>query len=186
MKVIDETEREEYGNFILRNEKFFNREASRYLFNKDFVEDCVHDAVVSVADCYENFKILKEEVDKIKYFNTVIKHRAIKYNAEYGGYENKASLNLEDFAEIIADNSQIDPCDIMIQNEMVEELNAIVRAMRDVYSAPLLLRGELRMSYKEIAESLNISEETARKRYERARKRLIKEGGKRLLKLLAP
>src|SRR5262249_59744837 len=84
----------------------------------------------------------------------------------------RGSARREPFPETIAAHDA-EPPDQVISRETLRLLKRAIRRLPAEYRAPLLLRAEEGLSFREIAGILNTTEETARWRVFKARKTLL-------------
>ena len=78
---------------------------------------------------------------------------------------------VEDFDADMADTGN-DPLDILVDKDSVKQIIKAIEALNPIYRDVLLLKQAHGYSLKEIAELLEIPEETIKKRLSRARKML--------------
>lgn len=97
----------------------------------------------------------------------------IAYNA-FLNQQRRASARREPFPETIAAHDA-EPPDQVISRETLRLLKRAIRRLPAEYRAPLLLRAEEGLSFREIAGILNTTEETARWRVFKARQKLLSE-----------
>lgn len=76
--------------------------------------------------------------------------------------------------EPISDNLLLaeDSLDLYLQRESLDCLHSKIDLLKDIYKTALVLRHFQELSFREIGEATGVSEATARKRYQLARKQL--------------
>jgi len=147
--------------------------ARKILGDSALAEDAVHDAFLRVIDHLEN--ISPENCNSTRSFLVIIvRHIAIDYLRDR--YK-LAELPLDDFEEI-PQESAFDPEQILIGKETSQRMQDALTKINPQYSDMLALRLVYEMSYKEIAQLTNLTEENVKIRIHRARMqiaRLLKE-----------
>lgn len=150
------------------------RIAFAVLKNPELAEDAVSDAFVRIIDRLN--KIKSPESDKTKaYIVKIIKSTSINIYRK-----KKRSL----VRELPIDNSivQIPDSSQNIEEYITSEMDRqdkrnLLNKLNDTDRNIIILRCENELSWKEIAECTSITEATARKRFERAKKKLINMKG---------
>lgn len=145
--------------------------AFEILKSNEAAEDAVNETFVKLASCLD--KINEDEINKTKNFLAIIcKNNALKI------LEKKVHLNESDIGyDNIEDAESVnfaDPQDIIITKDSVKRISSIIENLNPIYRDVIILSSSRKMSYEEIAEHLNISVETVRKRLYRARS-IVKE-----------
>lgn len=160
---IDSQENKSKFEFIYDQYKYLMiRVARDILKNDDEAEDAVHDAFMKIANNMEKIG----EVDSIKTKNFVIlttKHTAIDiYRKKLLIHNNEMSVDGLENPDILVSE------DVVHMNEENRTIY-IINQMPDIYKEIFILKYVNEYTNLEIAEILNISETTIRKRISRGK-----------------
>lgn len=150
------------------------RIAFAVLKNPELAEDAVSDAFVRIIDRLK--KIRSPESEKTKaYIVRIIKSTSINIYRK-----KKRSL----IRELPIDDSivQIPDSNLNVEEHVISVIDGqdkrnLLNKLDDTDRNIIMLRCGNEMSWKEVAEQISMTESTARKRFERARKKLIKMKG---------
>lgn len=154
----------EFENLYMQYKQKMYAVAYKILHNVEDAEDAVHNAFIAIADNFEKVKSIPCHKTEA-YIVIIVRNISINiYN------QNKKSA--ERFSEF--DDSKVSVEMDFFENIDMEELIKIISALPLIYKDILFLHYRDEYTYKEIADMLNISNETVRKRIERAKK-LLKE-----------
>ena len=150
------------------------RIAFAVLKNPELAEDAVSDAFVRIIDRLK--KIKAPESDKTKaYIVKIIKSTSINIYRK-----NKRTLTretaIDDSVMQISDSSQNIEENVMARMENQNRRN-LLNKLDDTDRTIITLRYGNDFSWKEVAERTSMTESTARKRFERAKKKLINMKG---------
>ena len=150
------------------------RIAFAVLKNPELAEDAVSDAFVRIIDRLK--KIKAPESDKTKaYIVKIIKSTSINIYRK-----NKRTLTretaIDDSVMQISDSSQNIEENVMARMENQNRRN-LLNKLDDTDRTIITLRYGNDLSWKEVAERTSMTESTARKRFERAKKKLINMKG---------
>lgn len=165
LSMIETTEdKAEFEDLYIKYKQKMYAVAYKILHNVEDTEDAVHNAFIAIADNFEKVKSIP--CHKIEsYIVIIVRNTSINiYN------QNKKSA--ERFSEL--DDNQTSVEMNFFENIDMEELIRIISALPLIYKDILFLRYCDEYTYEEIANMLKISNETVRKRIERAKK-LLKE-----------
>ncbi|MBQ4584961.1 MAG: sigma-70 family RNA polymerase sigma factor [Clostridia bacterium] len=151
---------------------------------ESLAEDCVQDVFLSVIDMLDRFKSFSEE-DQIKYLVICIKNSALAKCRDRGKYQSltEESIDYENRGENDISDEASDVFEIVVNNELKKKLRECIDSLEPQYKHILIMRFQYKMKGKEISQMLHISENLARKRIERAKKKLKEVGGKDLYDL---
>ena len=152
--------------------------------NHHDAQDCVHDTFVKIIDKLERFKHAYQEDYLKKLIVIACRNVAInKYN------ENQKKNRAEFSTTIYGENDQYEIMDIPDMTANVEQidlseyncsyLKQLIDKLDLIYRDLLILKS-LQFSNDEIAYIMNISVELVRKRYSRARMKILELGGDEL------
>ncbi len=161
MKFSTDKEKIEYI-FITYGERM-KSVAMRYLHNEMLAEDVVQISFFDIFKCISEIYIEDEDkippiIVRIIKCNTI---DVIRKNARREELMTELTNLGKEFA-YYQDFSQ--------ENIVIENLNKLKEKDREIIKLRLIYE----MGYSEISKKLNVSTESARKRYERARKKLVK------------
>lgn len=150
------------------------RIAFAVLRNSELAEDAVSDAFVRIIDRLK--KIKTPESDRTKaYIVKIIKSTSINIYRK-----NKRTLTretaIDDSVMQISDNSQNIEENVIARMENQNRRN-LLNKLDETDRTIITLRYGNDLSWKEVAERTSITESTARKRFERAKKKLINMKG---------
>lgn len=174
MQALDTAGRKD--RFVLMYEKYRNLMfyITKNILQDDFLaEDAVHDALVAIA---QNFENVHEPVSKDtrRYVSTIVRNISLNMAVRRGHETPLDDMAKEDcFMALYYDSSQ----DEFFSKFKCEEIVAAVKSLSPSLRDPLMLYGVQGMSTKEIAEALNISLSAVHKRIQRAREKILKELG---------
>ncbi|MDE6427135.1 MAG: sigma-70 family RNA polymerase sigma factor [Ruminococcus sp.] len=150
------------------------RIAFAVLRNPELAEDAVSDAFVRIIDRLKKIKTPESEKTKA-YIVKIIKSTSINIYRK-----NKRTLTretvIDDSVLQISDSSQNTEENVMARIENQNRTN-LFNKLDDTDRTIITLRYGNDLSWKEVAERTSMTESTARKRFERARKKLISMKG---------
>ena len=155
LQLIDEPEDRELFIQLYNKHRvpMYNR-ANRILRNQQDSEDAVHDAFIKIAENIE--KISRLECHKRdKYIVTIIENISINAYRRKRGHPTEPLFDLTEYS-------------VVDTYEDGDFARCILKLPHD-YREIVLLKYDLGFSNKEIAATLNISQEVVRKRLQRAR-----------------
>lgn len=184
MAIEDETDR----TFV---ESVYNMYSEKmYLLAMDIInnhydaQDCVHETIVKIIDNLDRFKQADKENYLIKLIVIACRNTAInKYNA------NKKRNRTEISTTMKNDDAELETVDIPDLSENVEKLvlsefacnylKQLIDKLDPKYRDVVILKS-LGFDNDEISCIINISPDLVRKRYSRARAKLLEMGGDKL------
>jgi len=139
--------------------------ANEILEDHHAAENAVHDAFIRVIENLEKFNL--KSCHKTRGLFGIVVDGLAKDE-----YRRRKKLSpLDDLAEDAMPSSETaDEC-VLAQGQY-ESLKGHIRQLDTIYSDTLLLRHEYGFSIKEVAELTGVSEETARQRIHRAKRKL--------------
>lgn len=139
--------------------------ANNILHDNFLAEDAVHQSFVKIYNSLH--KIDENDCRKIRNFLVIIcKHVAIDmYNTGKKQVEDELNENMSSHHDIVSD--------IIISNDNMDKLGAIVKELNPIYQEVIFLRFFRDFSVEEISAMKNISKKTVQKRIERAKKQLL-------------
>jgi len=172
-------------------ESIFNMYSEKmYLIAMDIInnhhdaEDCVHDTIVKIIDKLERFKQADNENFLIKLIVITCRNTAInkyKENQKKNYWEISTTVFDEEEASSIMDipdlSSNVEK--IVISKYTCGYMKELIDKLNPMYRDVIVLKG-LGYGNDEIAYLMHISQELVRKRYSRARKKIIEMGGDEL------
>lgn len=140
------------------------RNAYSILDNAEEAEDAVQNAFLKIL---KNRQSLQFEADSIKAKSYCM--IAVRTSA-YDIFRQNEKLMDESINEDLITGE--DNLDVYIQKESIEELHRKICRLNEAYRDTLVLRHFHELSFRIVADITGVSEATARKRYELARKKL--------------
>lgn len=165
LSVLDaEEHRNELAEFYAEHKNALYAFALSRTLNRERAEDAVQEAFLRIAKYPERFFALP--VHKRMSYAVIVTRNAV--NDILG-----ESARSSELPEIIEDNS-ISVEDMALGNVSAEELKAFVNEMPEAQRQAIILKIVHEMTTAEIANALNISEPTARKRVSNAYKTIRK------------
>jgi len=144
-------------------------EAYKILQDKHLAEDAVQQSFIKIINNLH--KIDENNCPRTRNFLVIICVNVAKSIYNKSLYLNKQDYAVEDIDADMADNGN-DPLDILVDKDSVKQITGAIEALSLIYRDVLLLKRAYGYSLKEIAELLEIPEETVKKRLARARKML--------------
>lgn len=140
--------------------------ANNILHDKFLAEDAVHQSFIKIYKSLH--KIDEDDCRKTRNYLVIIcKHVSIDiYNAGKNYAEDELNEN------IYSQNDNV--ADIVISNDSLYKLSAMVKELKPIYQEVIFLRFLRDFSVEEISEMKNVNKKTVQKRIERAKKQLLK------------
>lgn len=150
------------------------RIAFSVLHNSELAEDAVSDAFERIIKKIHNFKEIPSDKTK-SYIVKIIKSTSINiYRKNKRTVEREIPIDDEMFQyEDIGQDVEID----IIRKESKKSIFSMLKKLGETDEKIVILRCLKELSWKEVAEKMSITEVSARKRFERSRKRLISMKG---------
>lgn len=163
VSLLDDEQRDLIERIFKEDRRLFFNIARRILGSITEAEDAVSDAMIQITDNLEKIKNLPRH--EMRAYCIVIVR-----NCSYGRFRrNKHELRLDEVGSDIADERN-EPGEIYIRQERIKAVRKMIQELSKEDGLLLQLRFYHQSSYKEIADILGITEETARKRAERIRR----------------
>ena len=161
LSMIDtDEEKSKFEQIYLTYKQVMFYAANSILKDEYMAEDCVHQAFLRIMNHLD--KIKKMKCPKTRAFIvTIVQHLAIDI---YRKRKRQGTVSFDEVSYAISDNSQ-----------EISEMSAVAKAIAKL---PILLSTVIRLRYsqgysvKEIAEILNVKEQTVYKRIQRAKAQL--------------
>lgn len=150
---------EKYSNFIFRS-------AYSILGDTNSAEDAAQQAFIKVAENLDKI----DEADEVKtrnYIGTITRNTARKM---YNHLKKQPLITEITFGH----NNVRDISELIITKETCDRIQKHILELEPPYREIIFLRLDSGLEYSQIARLLNITPETARKRFERARKQILK------------
>ena len=141
--------------------------AYEILHDHALAEDAISEAFVRVIRNLH--KIDEAEKNKTKNFLVIICRNVAKDMLKSKLYLN----NDAEFAAHLCD--EINPEKIVLSKEAISKIAEIIYGLEEIYRDVLILRYENNLSRTEIAEMLNVKEETVKKRLQRAKAKVMEQ-----------
>ncbi len=158
----DEGQRNELAEFYEKNKGWFYNIAFGHLHNKSDAEDAVQNAFLAVAKDPESFFAIPQE-ERVRYMNVIIRNISIRiWNQNKRIQSNQVELSGD-----IVDTGI--PMEERIFSECSrDEIYDFIDTLPEAEKTAIFLRIHLNLKYSDIAKRLEISEEAAKKRINRA------------------
>lgn len=158
--IDDESDKQKFERIYNNYYNVLLNTAYGILKERQSAEDAVHEAFLIILKCIDKI----DEKDNRKTMNfliTIVKNKALNI------YNKQKRIKIVEFPEeLISDKDEV-------KNEITAEYVAEnIKKLPEIYKDALMLKCRHDCSYGQMAKILNVSESTARKRVERARKLL--------------
>jgi RNA polymerase sigma-70 factor (ECF subfamily) len=152
--------------------------------NHHDAQDCVQETIVKIIDRVDRFREAKDRDYLKKLIVIACRNVAInKYNENRKRAREEVSTTVygEDDSYSIMDipDQSADVARIVLSDDNCRYLKELIDRLDHCYRDVLVLRG-LGLDHGEIADLMGISVELVRKRYQRARQKLLEMGGEAL------
>ena len=180
--IENEEERNMIGKIYEENYLKLNMIAKAIVKDESLAQDSVQDVFLKICDdMLERFLNLAPDV-KLKYLIICVRHSALaKLNKrkrvsslvvplqdEHGNWEK----------EIEDDSTNVE--EIVLNKELKEKLRMCIDSLDEKYRDVVILKYEIYLKNKEIAERLYITEDAVKQRVKRAKQAIKEKGGKEL------
>jgi len=164
--TISEDEKELICTLFKDNNKFFYYVANNILHNQFNSEDILQEAFVKISENIEKIKELNTSEQKA-FCIVIVKNLSLnKLRDEKTDFEIECNtLPNKCFASIDEE---------LIEKESINEIQELINLLPKNEKKLLYLKWGMKMNYKEVANILNISEESAKKRGQRIIKKVKK------------
>ncbi len=160
--IEDDSRRKQLANFYKKNKRVFYKIAFSNLHNKQDTEDAVQEAFMCIANNPELFFNISEE-KRVSYVNVMIRNISYRiWNKNQETEENQTELS-GDTVDKSASTEEI-----ISSHYSCEEIYKFMDTLPEGEKAALYLKIHFDMKYSDIAKTLFISEEAAKKRVLRA------------------
>ena len=157
-----EEQRNELSEIYENNISNFYNIAFQQLHNKHDAEDAIQDAFLAIANNTSIFFGIPNE-NKMPYINAVIRNISCKlWNKKHATAEREVEFN----EQLIEDSIPLD--ERIVSEYSCEDIYRFIDTFPDTTKTAIYFRIHFDMKYSDIAKTLNISEDAAKKRVERA------------------
>jgi len=171
MAITTEQERSKIERLYLNYSNLMYSEAYKILNDRHLAEDAVQQSFLKLINNLH--KIEEEDRPRTRSFLVII-----CVNVAKSIYTKKLRLNNQsddiDDLDSKLEDSENDPLNILIDKDSVERIVAAIETLDPIYRDVLLMKRTYKFSREEIADAMDISLETVKKRLLRARKLLAK------------
>lgn len=180
--IENEEERNMIGKIYEENYLKLNMIAKAIVKDESLAQDSVQDVFLKICDdMLERFLNLAPDV-KLKYLIICVRHSAL---AKLNKRKRVSSLvvPLQDEhsnweKEIEDDSTNVE--EIVLNKELKEKLRMCIDSLDEKYRDVVILKYEIYLKNKEIAERLYITEDAVKQRIKRAKQTIKEKGGKEL------
>ncbi|MBQ3590015.1 MAG: sigma-70 family RNA polymerase sigma factor [Clostridia bacterium] len=180
--IENEEERNMIGKIYEENYLKLNMIAKAIVKDESLAQDSVQDVFLKICDdMLERFLNLAPDV-KLKYLIICVRHSAL---AKLNKRKRVSSLvvPLQDEhsnweKEIEDDSTNVE--EIILNKELKEKLRMCIDSLDEKYRDVVILKYEIYLKNKEIAERLYITEDAVKQRVKRAKQAIKEKGGKEL------
>lgn len=168
--TISENDKELICTLFKDNNKFLYYIANNILHNQHNSEDILQDTFIKISENIEKIKEL-DSSGQVAFCVVIVKNLSLnKLRNE------KRTITSED--NILLDEYSVSSCipidEKIIEKERVNEIQELIDLLPEQDKTLLHLKWSMKMNYKEVANILNISEESAKKRGQRIIKKVKK------------
>lgn len=163
----DSSEENKYESFYEEYKQILLKVAYDHIHDLDLAEDCVHEALLYIAQHFEKIGEVKSPESK-GYALTITRAYANKFFKE-----TQKEIFLEDLKEEPDDG--VDYVDVANAELDVDLVTKCVENLKEPYREVFILRMYHDLPFSEIAEMTGLTESNVRKVLERARKKIQKE-----------
>lgn len=180
--IENEEERNMIGKIYEENYLKLNMIAKAIVKDESLAQDSVQDVFLKICDdMLERFLNLAPDV-KLKYLIICVRHSAL---AKLNKRKRVSSLvvPLQDEhsnweKEIEDDSTNVE--EIILNKELKDKLRMCIDSLDEKYRDVVILKYEIYLKNKEIAERLYITEDAVKQRVKRAKQAIKEKGGKEL------
>ena len=180
--IENEEERNMIGKIYEENYLKLNMIAKAIVKDESLAQDSVQDVFLKICDdMLKRFLNLAPDV-KLKYLIICVRHSAL---AKLNKRKRVSSLvvPLQDEhsnweKEIEDDSTNVE--EIVLNKELKEKLRMCIDSLDEKYRDVVILKYEIYLKNKEIAERLYITEDAVKQRIKRAKQAIKEKGGKEL------
>lgn len=180
--IENEEERNMIGKIYEENYLKLNMIAKAIVKDESLAQDSVQDVFLKICDdMLERFLNLAPDV-KLKYLIICVRHSAL---AKLNKRKRVSSLvvPLQDEhsnweKEIEDDSTNVE--EIVLNKELKDKLRMCIDSLDEKYRDVVILKYEIYLKNKEIAERLYITEDAVKQRIKRAKQAIKEKGGKEL------
>lgn len=164
--ILNNKEAELIKKIYNQYSKFMFAVAYDILHNIHNTEDAVQQALIRIIDNIDKIGEVEDKKTR-NYIGLIVKNIAINmYNSG-----KKQPISIEDDNVDLGEDFELSA--IIIRKETEKRLKRYISELDDIYKIPILMVAD-GYDYNTIAKVLNITQDTARKRVERGRKKLRK------------
>ena len=157
-----EEQRNELSEIYENNISSFYNIAFQHLHNKQDAEDAIQGSVVSSSGMPDTFFAVPQK-DRIKYIKAIIRNTSCKiWNKKHATTECEVEFD----EQLIEDSIPLD--ERIVSECSCEDIYRFIDTFPDTTKTAIYFRIHFDMKYSDIAKTLNISENAAKKRVERA------------------
>lgn len=185
LNISDDDDRIIVDKIYTKYEKKLYLISMQYLHNHHNAQDCVHETVKIIIENLDKFKTAQDDGYIEKLLKVACRNCALNALRERKRRnDHEQSLTRYNYGDDEYEETDIPDYDssvdkIYISEQNCDYLHELINKLDDKYRDVILLKC-LGFNFKGIASTMNISEELARQRYSRAKKQLLKMGGKDL------
>ena len=168
--TISADDKELIYTLFKNNNKFFYYIANNILHNQHNSEDVLQDTFVKISENIERIKAMNPS-QQISFCVIIVKNLSLnKLRDEKHTVTSEGNNLLNEYSAY--NNASVD--EKLIKEEKIHEIKKLIDLLPESDKKLLHLKWGMKMNYKEVANILNISEETAKKRGQRIIKKVKK------------
>lgn len=160
--IDDEEDKKSFAKLYNKYETMAISIAFKILENREAAEDACSEAFLGIAKCYERIKNLDPQ-ELERYIVVTVKNASFDIYNNEKKYEKTVPLD-DDFSDLT---------DESLSNRNYAEIVRCIKELSYTDQEILYLRINYGLKYKEIADTLHISNAAARKRLQNAKENLI-------------
>ena len=188
MEIEDEQDRSLVEQLYLDYEKQLYKLAKGILHDHYDAQDCVHNTIVSVIKYLSKYRE-SDDVHRANLLMITCRNIAINmYNAKQKRFASSLTIPEDDtdageYGEYDIEDKDSDVVQLVINAENEQTIQQIAMKLDPIYRDAIVLKYFFQLSSKEIGEIINTSENNVNLRLSRARKMILKIGGKKLYEI---
>lgn len=163
---------ENYEERLKIEELYYKYRNLMYKVSYDILQD-KNMAEDAISEAFERILKNLHKIDEINCTKTRNFMVIICRNVSINMYNKRKKVSECELNDKIKNNNYEDPADIVVSKENIERMAKAISSMDNKYKDVFLLKHAHGMAVVEISKMLGITQDTVRKRLQRARKKII-------------
>ena len=174
MSIENNSDREFIEWIYIEYYPLMKKKAYEIVMDNSVIDDIINEAIIKLIKHIDTLKKL-ESHRLTSYIVYTIRSVAINFIAKRDQHNNNIFYGLEDDLSVtLEDTDGICPKEAIVIKENIDELGNAISKLAEIDQEILFYKYNLEMSNKDIAHTLNISEDAVRQRLSRAKRRALK------------